>query len=360
MTSPASRLRLCLIDMNNGHANQAMRCFAVMIEAFFERVTAQNPELECELVTVEPRNKHELPPAGCDLFLSSGGPGGPADHDGEPWLVEYRRLLDSIVEAHLRGLAQRPSMFGVCYTFELLIRHFEVAEMRLRDTRKFGVMPVYMTDAGMEHPLTERFRDRLFAFEHRNWEAVGLDERKLAALGGRVLARESRDGISKGRALLGLDFAPGIEGTQFHPEADKPGVVAWLAKREQAEAFVAAYGKVTYEKMLQTLDNPERIAKTFTLLIPGWLTRKFNGMAAHRGWVPLPDPVIDLELFAGDAPPASSVAHPSLIPPPVAVAAPAIPRDRAPICFDESSGKIDESFLRPIGGELDPAALEGV
>ena len=344
--------------MNNGHANQATRCFSVMIEAFFARVTAFNPHVECEMVTVEPRNKHELPPDGCDIFLSSGGPGGPADHDGETWLVEYRKLLDRVVEENIKQTSLRPSMFGVCYTFELLIRHFAIAEMQLRETRKFGVMPVYMTDAGMTHVLTERFHDRLFAFEHRNWEAVGLDERKLAYLGGKLLARESRDGHSKGQALLGIDFAPGIEGTQFHPEADKPGVVAWLAKREQAEAFVAAYGKVTYERMLQTLDNPERIAKTFTLLIPGWLTRKFNEIAQERDWKPLPPPVIDIELFAGEAPPAFSVAHPTLLPPPIKKVGSVPKLLAASMCFDDDAGAIDASFLRPLERDLDPLVAD--
>ncbi len=353
-------LRLCLIDMNNGHANQATRCFTMLVESFFERVPATTPGPACDSPPGAPRKKGGRPPAACDVWGWGGGRGGPFDHDGEAWLTEFEGWLDGLVEGHhVRGDAA-PSLLGVCYSFELLVTHFHVAKMQLRDTRKFGVMPVYMTPEGEAHTLTRAFADRLFAFEHRNWEAVDLDARTLHGLGGELLGRESRDGTSKGHALLAFEFAPGIEGTQFHPEADKSGVVAWLSKREQAEAFIAAYGPVTYERMIKTLDNPARLAKTFTLLIPGWLTRKFNGMAAHRGWVPLPDPVIDLELFAGDAPPASSVAHPSLIPPPVAVAAPAIPRDRAPICFDESSGKIDESFLRPIGGELDPAALEGV
>lgn len=350
--------RLCLIDMNNGHANQAIRCFSVLIEHFFERVRAKNPGLACEYRHVEPRNKQELPPSDFDLFLSSGGPGGPFDHDHEPWLADYKGWLDGIVEGQLKRGAAAPSLLGVCYTFELLVTHFAVATMQLRETRKFGVMPVYMTPEGEKHVLTGHFHDRLFAFEHRNWEAVDLDEKKLTGLGGKLLGRESRDGVSKGRALLALEFAPGIEGTQFHPEADKPGVVAWLSKREQAEAFIAAYGAVTYERMIKTLDNPERLAKTFTLLIPGWLTRKFNAMAPHRGWTPLPNPVLDLELFAGDAPPAASVAHPSLIPPPVAIDLPVIPKGGSPICFDEAGGEIDESFLRPLERDIDPAVIE--
>ncbi|RYE87796.1 MAG: hypothetical protein EOO75_14035, partial [Myxococcales bacterium] len=73
--------------MNNGHPNQAMRCFRVLVEGFFAKVRAQNPDLEMTFLTVQPRNQHELPPDDCQLYLSSGGPGSPFEHDGEPWLA---------------------------------------------------------------------------------------------------------------------------------------------------------------------------------------------------------------------------------------------------------------------------------
>ena len=73
-----------------------------------------------------------------------------------------------------------------------------------RAERKFGVMPIYTTAEGQHHPLLSAFHDRLFAFEHRNWEAIDLDEAKLRGLGGKVLARESRDGVSKGYHLPGI------------------------------------------------------------------------------------------------------------------------------------------------------------
>ncbi len=53
------------------------------------------------------------------------------------------------------------------------------------------------TPEGQRHPLLTAFGDRLFAFEHRNWEAVDLDEPLLRKLGGALLARESRDGVSR-------------------------------------------------------------------------------------------------------------------------------------------------------------------
>ncbi len=351
--------------MNNGHPNQAMRCFQVLIDGFFAKVKATNPTLEASLVVVQPRNAHELPPDDCHLYLSSGGPGSPFEHDGEPWMAQYRAWLDRLVDRNVRDGERAPGLLGVCYTFEVLIEHFGVAKMVQRDSRKFGVMPVYMTDEGQRHPLMAPFGDRLFGFENRSWEAVDLDEKKLASLGGKVLARESRDGVSKGRGLMALSFAPGIEGTQFHPEADKGGVVAWLRKREQAEAFIEAYGALTYSRMLRTLDNPERLANTFSRLIPGWLVRRFNALAPHHGWAPIVDPVLPFELFTGDAPSAASIAFASLLPSDLSRPAQLDFDDAtSPVTFDDGSRHFDSTpplseDLRPLTpqADLDPVAL---
>jgi homoserine O-succinyltransferase len=159
---------------------------------------------------------------------------------------------------------------------------------------------------GQRHPLLAAFGERLFAFEHRNWEAIELDETRLRALGGHLLARESRDGVSKGRALLALDVAPGIEAVQFHPEADRPGVMNWVARPEQAAAFKAVYGEMTYQAMLRTLDDPRRLARTFALVIPGWLVRQFNLLAPPRGYAPISAPSEDVsEAFQASSVPIS-------------------------------------------------------
>jgi GMP synthase-like glutamine amidotransferase len=283
-------LSVCIVDMNNGHVNQAMRCLRGIVAQFFERVRAANPGLPCILTEVSPRDTNAPVPRGCDLYLSSGGPGSPYDGDGAPWSLDYVRFLDGIVDASVRGGPDQRALFGVCYSFEMIVRHFELAEVAPRAERKFGVMPVYMTPAGQKHPLLGAFGDRLFAFEHRNWEAVDLDRAKLAALGGELLALESRDGVSKGRAILGLDVAPGVEAVQFHPEADRAGVVNWVSRPEQASAFKATYGEVTYQAMLRTLDDPRRLARTYALVIPGWMTRMYNRLARARGYAELAPP----------------------------------------------------------------------
>lgn len=282
--SKARPLKICIIDMNDGHANQAMRCLRLLVERFVGTVHSKNPGLPFFLSHVSPRDLGHEPPRDADLYLSTGGPGSPFDGDGAAWLEDYYRFLNELSDTAAAHPQAAPSLFVICYSFELTVRHFGIAKVAPRGSTKFGVMPIYTTEAGRHHPMTMAFHDRLFAFEHRNWEVIDLDERALKARGGHLLARESRDGHSKGRALLAFDFGPGIEGVQFHPEADRPGVVAWIRKVEHAEAFQRAYGETTFKAMLRTLDNPGRLARTFDIFIPGWMARRFNAIAQNRGW----------------------------------------------------------------------------
>ena len=80
-----SRLKVCLVDMNNGVANQATRCFRRLVDGFSKRVREANPSLDVVFKHVQPRNLGELPDADTDLLLSSGGPGAPTDGYEDPW-----------------------------------------------------------------------------------------------------------------------------------------------------------------------------------------------------------------------------------------------------------------------------------
>ncbi len=291
-------LRVCLVDMNNGVTNQATRCFRRLVDAFSTRVRAKNPDLEISFKHVQPRNLGELPAEDEDLVLSSGGPGSPFDGYDEPWCTGYRAFLDRVVEENVARPATAVKVFVVCHSFELAVVHFKVAEMRKRSSLKFGLMPAYMTSEGEQTDYLRPFGYRLFCWEHRNWEAVNLDTARLAKLGGALLSRETAEGGAyKGDALLGLRFAPGIDGTQFHPEADKPGVMNWIERPEHKVAVQDAYGAVLYERMVKSLGNPDRLAKTFALVIPGWLTTRFNTLARERGYEPIGAPVQDMAEF---------------------------------------------------------------
>jgi len=253
-----------------------------------------NPHVELVFKHVQPRNLGELPSHEDDLILASGGPGSPHDGFDDPWCTGYRSFLDHVVESNRVNAATAPKMLVVCHSFQLTVLHLKIAEMKKRASLKFGLMPAYMTSHGEKADFLSPFGYRLFCWEHRNWEAVHLDEKKLANMGGAVLAKETHAthdrGKYKGDALLALRFAPGLEGTQFHPEADKAGVMNWIERPEHKVAVQDAYGEVLYDRMVKSLANPERLAKTFALVIPGWLTYRFNELAASREWKSLSAP----------------------------------------------------------------------
>lgn len=302
----ASRLSLCLVDMNNGVPNEATRCFTRIFEAFQAKVLQANPGLEISFEHVQPRNLGQLPSRHVDLVLSSGGPGAPTDGYEEPWCTGYRKFLDGVIDRNLgqnqSGRADAPGLFAVCHSFEIAVTHFGFARLVPRSTLKFGVFPAYVTEEGASSVLFEPFDDRrLFTWEHRNFETVDLDVSALQRLGGKLLATESRPGgTDKGQGLMAFDFGPGIIGTQFHPEADRPGVIAWINRPEHAMALKDAYGNSLYERMMQTLKDPSRLARTYALAIPSWLRMRFNRLAEVRGLKPIGAPAQDMRMFEAD------------------------------------------------------------
>lgn len=292
--------------MNNGVPNEAVRCFRRLLDGFAARVRAANPRLTVLLEHVQPRNLGELPSKRADLVLSSGGPGSPHDGWDQPWCTRYRTFLDTVLNRAAQNPERAPMAFVVCHSFEIAIQHFRFAELTRRQDLKFAIFPAYLTEAGERADYLQTFAERLFVWEHRRWQAVGLDANRLRLHEGAVLAQESRPGqTDKGEALLALRFGPGLEGTQFHPEADRPGVLAWIHRPEHTTALRDAYGHSLLERMMKTLDDPTRLARTYALLIPGWLASRYNHLAATRGLHPIPPPVQSMSEFEASVPLAS-------------------------------------------------------
>lgn len=65
-------LRIAVLDLYNGVANQGMRCIREMLLQLRE-----TQELEIDWDEFNVRQKNELPDLTYDIFISSGGPGSP-------------------------------------------------------------------------------------------------------------------------------------------------------------------------------------------------------------------------------------------------------------------------------------------
>jgi GMP synthase-like glutamine amidotransferase len=213
---------MCIVDMNDGHENSGDPLLSPALHGVSQaRSQDQPPTSSSSFEHVSVRDKNEMPSRDCDLYVSSGGPGSPFDGDGKPWVKGYCDFLDHVADDNQRRGVNAKALFGVCYTYEMMVRHFDVCHDDARaDSRKFGVMPIYTTAYGREHSLLAPFRDRLFAFEHRNWEADRPARPSQLAKSSAVelFARESRDGQDdKAAALLGFDVTPRRRGGAVSP-----------------------------------------------------------------------------------------------------------------------------------------------
>ena len=65
-------VRIAILDLYEGKANQGMRCIREIIQHWSKRT-----DLEVESVEFDVRLKNELPDTSYDIYISSGGPGDP-------------------------------------------------------------------------------------------------------------------------------------------------------------------------------------------------------------------------------------------------------------------------------------------
>lgn len=257
------KINLCIIDMNNGLENQAIKSFRKIVDEFSIWLLEQNRKLKIYSQEISIRNQDVDNIPDADIYLSTGGPGSPWDGKNLSWEKKYFELLDCIKNN------SNKSILGICHSFQLMSRWSGRGDVRLRPQgKKFGIMPVYVTTEGEKSSLFKNFSDRLFAFEHRDWEVVNYH-------GPGILARESRDGVSKGEAILGMEFESNIHGVQFHPEAESEGILFWLSKPDKKQEIIDVYGEELFESMIKNLNREDRVIHTRNLFIPQWLRDQY-------------------------------------------------------------------------------------
>ena len=68
------KIKIAVLDLNNGFANQGMRCIQQIIRDW---VANNNHNIQTDVFDV--RQKLELPDLSYDVYISSGGPGSPLE-----------------------------------------------------------------------------------------------------------------------------------------------------------------------------------------------------------------------------------------------------------------------------------------
>ena len=261
-------LKVAILDMYEGAANQGMRCIREILNQFAE---IHNRDLIRDEFDV--RLKAELPDLSYDIYISTGGPGSPIDSEGTEWENAFFRWIKKAASynADESNIIKKPVLF-ICHSFQLACRYFEVAEVSKRKSTAFGVFPVHYLPDAANDPIFAGLNDPFYAVDSRDYQITKPHHNNLAAMGGKLLALEKdRPHVPLERAIMAMRFNEYMVGTQFHPEADAIGMSIYLQTPERKKIVVENHGEEKWQSMIDHLNDPDKIQHTYAHILPNFL-----------------------------------------------------------------------------------------
>ena len=261
-------IRIAILDLYEGQPNQGMRCLREIINQWGEFTG-----LEVEWDEFDVRLKNEVPDMTYDIFLSSGGPGSPLDSKGSEWEKAYFNWLEKVeVWNNNPAHKQKKFVFFICHSFQLVCRHYNIAEITKRKSTSFGVFPVHVLLEGQRDPVFSGLNDPFYVVDSRDWQAIQPNFENLNRMGAHVLAVEKyRPHVPYEQALMAVRFNPYMIGTQFHPEADAIGMSIHLQTEDKKKTVIENFGEAKWQSMIDHLNDPDKIMWTYAHLIPNFL-----------------------------------------------------------------------------------------
>lgn len=266
------KIKVAVIDMNNGAANQGMRGIIEILGKY-----EQDHDVAFSLEIFDLRQKGELPGLDHNLYISTGGPGSPYDGEGEDWENRFFELLEKIHEHNLSGEQEKKYVFLICHSFQLACRKFGLGNVTERKSNAFGIFPINLTEEGEQEPFFKGLSNPFYSVDSRDWQVIEPDEAAFAAFGAKILALEKeRPNVDLERCIMAIRFSDEIIGTQFHPEADPTGMRMHLLREDKKKSIIENHGEEKYYDMLDSLEHPERISLTQSVILPNFITKAIS------------------------------------------------------------------------------------
>jgi GMP synthase-like glutamine amidotransferase len=260
-------MKVAIIDMNNGMANQGMRGIREILSLY-----QQENDVEFTIDTFDLRQKEEIPGLEYNIYFSSGGPGSPYDGNGARWEQLFFDFLEELQQFNAANEQDKKYLFLICHSFQLACLKFGLGHVTERKSNAFGIFPINLTEAGVQDSIFSALTDPFFSVDSRDWQVVEPDEAGFIAFGAKILAIEKeREHVDLERCIMAIRFSKEIVGTQFHPEADPEGMTMHLLREEKKASIIANHGEEKYLDMLDSLEDPARIRFTQRILIPNFL-----------------------------------------------------------------------------------------
>jgi homoserine O-succinyltransferase len=261
-------IRIAVLDMYEGHANQGMRCLREIMNQFGEV-----NHLDLTWDEFEVRLGKRVPDLSYDIYISTGGPGSPLESEGSEWEKIYFNWLDKVErwnnnEAHV----QKKQVFFICHSFQLICRHYNIAKVGKRKSTAFGVFPIHLLLDGKNELTFDGLKDPFYAVDSRDYQVTEPNHNKLHEMGASILAIEKeRPHIPLERAVMAIRFNENMIGTQFHPEADAMGMSLHLQTEDKKKTVVENYGLEKWQSMIEHLNDPQKIMWTYAHILPNFL-----------------------------------------------------------------------------------------
>ncbi len=266
-------VKVAILDLYEGKDNQGMRCIRTILANW-----ADSNDLELQSHEFDVRLKNELPDTSFDIYISTGGPGDPLVSRFEDWDIAWCRWLDKMERWNANpSNSQKKYIFFICHSFQLASRFFNIGLISKRKSTAFGVFPIHMLETGKDEQVFDGLRDPFYAVDSRDYQVIQPNHELLNDMGAKILCIEKiRPHVPYERALMAIRFNEYIIGTQFHPEADAPGMSLHLQTEEKRKTVIENYGEVKLRTMLEHLEDPDKIMWTYSHILPNFLNQSIG------------------------------------------------------------------------------------
>ncbi len=266
-------ISIAVLDLYDGVANQGMRGIRETLQRFYK-----NQAIEISWDEFNVRQKNEIPDSSYDIFISSGGPGSPLETKDSNWEAGYFKWLHQVEQWNKEEKNTRKKhVFFICHSFQLACRYFKIGNLCKRKSTAFGIFHVHLLSNGKDEPVFNEMLDPFYAVDSRDYQVIEPDHQQIQSIGASILAIEKeRPQVLLERAIMAIRFNEYMIGTQFHPEADAPGMSLYLQTDEKKKTVIENYGLQKWEQMITHLNDPDKISFTYSHILPNFLSIASN------------------------------------------------------------------------------------
>lgn len=262
-------MKIAILDLYEGAANQGMRCIREIVNNFSEQC-----EFDVSWDEFEVRKEEQIPDLSYDIFISSGGPGSPIESEHSSWEKKYFQWIEHVLRFNEDPKNEvKKKVFFICHSFQLACRYFKLAQVCKRKSTAFGIFPMHLSSDGVDDMVFTDIKNPIYAVDSRDYQVIGPNFDRFESLGAKILAIEKeRPHVPLERAIMGIRFNEHMVGTQFHPEADAVGMSMYFQLEEKKKAIIENHGQEKWESMVTQLNDPDKIMWTYNHILPNFLT----------------------------------------------------------------------------------------